>query len=74
MKAFDVAIVTETRQRANALRASLYPQMVQRVQRAYRFIALEDLTLAAILPDMGADALTLLSVAPRLRADVRDGA
>jgi hypothetical protein len=49
MKYFQVAIVTQTRARAENLRAELHHGMSTAQQRAYHFIALEDLTLDALV-------------------------
>jgi hypothetical protein len=48
MNSFQVAIVTEPRVRALNLKAELHRDMSAAQQRAYHFIALEDLTLDAL--------------------------
>jgi hypothetical protein len=55
MTAFLVATVTTTRSRANELRKDLHPMIPHANWRqAYLFIALEDLTFAALLPKAAA--------------------
>lgn len=49
MNYFQVAIITNTRARAENLKAELYREMSAAQQRAYHFIPLEDLTLEALL-------------------------
>ena len=49
MSYFQVAIITNTRARAENLKAELHQGMSSGQQRAYRFIPLEDLTLDALL-------------------------
>ena len=49
MDYFQVAIVTETRARAENLKAEFHSGMSAAQQRAYHFIPLEDLTLEALL-------------------------
>jgi Replication-relaxation len=49
MNYFQVAIVTNTRARAENLKAELHRGMSTAQQRAYHFISLEDLTLDALL-------------------------
>jgi protein involved in plasmid replication-relaxation len=57
MRAFLVATVTETRQRAEELRKDLHPQIPHAASRdAYLFIPFEDLTLANVLPKATANA------------------
>lgn len=51
MRAFIVATVTQTRERAEELRKDLYPLIPRAASRdAYFFIPFEDLTLASLLP------------------------
>lgn len=55
MKSFRVAVITETRKRAESLRARLaYLLPTAPLQRAYQFMALEDMTLDALLPHQAA--------------------
>jgi hypothetical protein len=49
MNYFQVAVITNTRARAENLKAELHGGMSAAQQRAYHFIALEDLTLEALL-------------------------
>jgi hypothetical protein len=49
MNYFQVAIITNTRARAENLKAELHRGMSVSQQRAYHFIPLEDLTLEALL-------------------------
>jgi hypothetical protein len=49
MSYFQVAIVTQTRARAENLKAEFHRGMSTAQQRAYHFIPLEDLTLDALL-------------------------
>jgi len=49
MSYFQVAIVTQTRARAENLKAELHASMSTAQQRAYHFLPLEDLTLQALL-------------------------
>ncbi len=49
MNYFQVAIITNTRARAENLKAELHRGMSLAQQRAYRFIPLEDLTLDALM-------------------------
>jgi hypothetical protein len=53
MKSFTVAIVTQTRKRAEHLAAELHPAMSAAQRRAYRFIPLDEITLDALLPGIG---------------------
>lgn len=51
MNAFMVATITQTRARADALRKDLHPSIPHAAWReAYPFIAIQDLTLKALLP------------------------
>jgi hypothetical protein len=50
MNAFVVAIVTETRRRAEELGNDLYSLIPRNSRQAYLFISFEDLTFAATLP------------------------
>jgi hypothetical protein len=50
---FQVAIITNTRARAENLKAELHRAMSAAQQRAYHFIPLEDLTLDALLAGLG---------------------
>lgn len=51
MQSFHVVVVTESRRRADGLRIGLEHLIPSiKLQRAYRFIALHDLTLDALLP------------------------
>ena len=52
MNYFQVAIVTNTRARAENLKAELHRGMSVAQQRAYHFISLEDLALDALLADL----------------------
>ena len=55
MKAFLVATVTQTRERAQELRKDLHPLIPRAAWRdAYLFTPFEDLTLAALLPKAAA--------------------
>jgi hypothetical protein len=57
MHSFLVAIVTETRPRANELRKSLHPLIPHSASRdAYLFIPFEDLALTSLLPKAAANA------------------
>lgn len=51
MNYFHVAIVTQTRARAENLRAELYASMSGAQRRAYHFISLDELTLEGLLGD-----------------------
>ncbi len=53
MNYFQVAIVTQTKTRAENLKAELHQGMSTAQQRAYHFIALEDLTLDALVAGVG---------------------
>jgi hypothetical protein len=46
---FQVAIVTQTKARADNLRAELHPAMSAAQRRAYRFVSLDELTLGALM-------------------------
>jgi len=48
MNYFQVAIITNTRARAENLKVELHRGMSAAQQRAYHFIALEDLTIEAL--------------------------
>src|ERR1700674_5627566 len=57
MRAFIVATVTQTRERAEELRKDLHPLIPRAASRdAYLFIPFEDLKLAALLPKAAANA------------------
>jgi hypothetical protein len=57
MKSFLVAIVTQTRERAEELRRDLHPLIPHAAWRdAYLFVPFEDLTLASLLPKAAANA------------------
>jgi hypothetical protein len=49
MNYFQVAIITNTRARAENLKAELHRGMSTAQQRAYHFVPLEDLTLDALI-------------------------
>jgi len=61
MRAFLVATVTQTRERADELQKDLHPLIPHAASRdAYLFIPFEDLTLAALLPKAaGSGGLTI---------------
>jgi hypothetical protein len=50
MRAFQVAIVTESRSRAAALRTDLGRLIAAGPRRSYPFVALEDLALETLIP------------------------
>jgi hypothetical protein len=52
MNYFQVAIITNTRTRAENLKAELHQGMSSGQQRAYHFISLEDLTLDVLVADV----------------------
>jgi hypothetical protein len=57
MRAFSVATVTQTRERAKELRKHLHPLIPRAASRdAYLFIPFEDLTLGALLPKAAVNA------------------
>ena len=48
---FQVAIVSQTKARAENLRSEFHPTMSNAQRRAYHFLSLDELTLGALLPD-----------------------
>lgn len=71
MQSFRVIFVTETRARAESLRTRLVCLLpTVKLQRAYRFIALQDLGLDALLPTAPGNSLTIPAERVALGADI----